>query len=254
MKVFVFTKKIIAGIVCCCILGVAAGIFTAARSIPTFRVGNREIPIYCVDRDDKKIALTFDCAWNADDITSICDTLDAYHAKATFFAVGDWAKKYPDAVKELSQKGHTIGNHSYNHAHYKKLSKTEMLSDMEKCDAVLEDLTGQKPTLFRSPYGEYNNTVIQTCDESGRTYIQWSVDSIDYGDASADDILRRATTEVKSGDILLLHNGTKNTAAALPQILKNLSDQGFTFVSVNDLIYPSNYTVDHAGKQIQNKG
>lgn len=251
MKVFIFTRKIVLGCAALCILGFIIGIFTAIHTVPVFRVGNREIPIYCVERNDNKIALTFDCAWNADDITSICDTLDAYQAKATFFAVGDWAEKYPDAVRQLAQKGHTIANHSYNHAHYKKLSSAQMLADMEKCDKILENLTGQKPTLFRSPYGEYNDTVIQTCDQSGRTYIQWSVDSIDYGDVSANDILRRATTNVKSGDIILLHNGTKNTAAALPQILKKLSEQGFTFVSVDELIYSDYYIIDHTGKQIK---
>lgn len=252
MKVFVLKKRFIIILAALCTVGAAAGFFAATRSTPTFRVGNREIPIYCVERGDNKIALTFDCAWNADDVENICSTLDAYNAKATFFAVGDWAEKYPDAVKQFAQKGHEIGNHSYNHAHYKKLSKSQMLADMEKCDGILEKLSGKKPTLFRSPYGEYNDTVVKTCDSSGRTYIQWSVDSIDYGDASADDILRRATTNVKSGDILLLHNGTKNTAAALPQILKTLSDRGFEFVTVSELIYTDNYTIDHSGKQIKN--
>lgn len=250
MKFFVLTKRTLI-IALLCIAGCVAGLVSLTGHISVFHVGNREIPIYSVQRDDNKIALTFDCAWNADDIESICSALDRYNAKATFFAVGDWAEKYPEAVKTLAAHGHELGNHSYNHAHYKKLSKADMLADMDKCDTILEKLTGKKPVLFRAPYGEYNDDVITACDGSGRNYIQWSVDGIDYGDANAEDIYKRSTQKVENGDIILLHNGTKHTAEILPKILEQLTKE-HTLVTVSDLIYTDNYSVDHAGKQIQN--
>lgn len=229
------------------IILLAAALCIGAGSVGVFKVGNREIPIYSVERSDNKIALTFDCAWNDDDIASICETLKKHNAHATFFAVGTWAEKYGDSVKLLYDSGHEIANHSYNHAHYSRLSADKMLSDIEKCDDVLTAICGKCSPLFRAPYGEYNDDVIKTCDSSGRTYIQWSVDSIDYGDADRESIIRRSTEKTKSGDIILLHNGTKNTAAALDEILSKLSN--FEFVTVSELIYKDNYIIDHAGVQ-----
>ena len=121
-------------------------LFIAAnKTMSVFNVNGREIPIYSVERADNKIALTFDCAWNDDDVDSILDTLDEYGCKATFFVTGDWAEKYGDSLEKICQRGHEIGNHSYNHADYTKLSKEEMLADMEKCDAAVESATGEKP-------------------------------------------------------------------------------------------------------------
>lgn len=246
MKFFVIKKSAVAFAIC--IIFSSCTLLCMGKSSQVFKVGNREIPIYCVQREDNKIALTFDCAWNDDDIVSICDTLDKYNAKATFFAVGDWAEKYSDSVKLLHDRGHEIGNHSYNHAHYSKLSSQQMIDDMDKCDNILENIIGEKPYLFRSPYGEYNDTVIKTCDSTNRYYIQWSIDSIDYGNASAEDIIKRSTAKTKSGDIILLHNGTKNTAMALDRVLSNLS-KNHSFVTVSELIYKDNYIIDHAGTQ-----
>lgn len=144
-------------------------------------VGNmqKEVPIYCVETDEKKIAITFDCAWNADDVDSIIETLKKYDCKATFFVVGDWLERFPDEVKKLSDNGHEIANHSYGHGHFNSMSKEQMLSDMQKCDDKIKEVTGIAPTLFRAPYGEYNDLLIKTCRERGRIYIQWSVDSLD---------------------------------------------------------------------------
>lgn len=213
-----------------------------------FRVGDREIPIYSVEREDNKVALTFNCAWNDSDIDSILKTLSDYHVKATFFAVGDWAEKYPDAVKKIDAAGHELGNHSYRHAHYSKMSREEILEDMQKCDTVLENLTGKKPYLFRAAYGEYNNTVVSACDESGRQYIQWSLDSLDYKAKSPEKILNRLDQKVRPGEIILMHNGTECTKDALPKLLETLT-KDFTLCTVSELIYHENYLIDHAGVQ-----
>lgn len=245
MRFFVVSIKQLAVLAAIIVLG--ASLCIGAGSAGVFKVGNREVPIYSVERSDNKIALTFDCAWNDSDIALICKILKKHNAHATFFVVGTWAEKYRDSVKMLSENGHEIANHSYNHAHYSRLSPDKMLSDIVKCDDIITEITGKCSPLFRAPYGEYNDSVIQTCDASGRTYIQWSVDSIDYGDADRESIIRRSTEKTKSGDILLLHNGTKNTASALDEILTTLSD--FEFVTVSELIYTDNYIIDHAGTQ-----
>lgn len=216
-----------------------------------FKVGNREIPIYCVDREDNKIALTFNCAWNDDDIDSILKTLDAYGVKSTFFIVGEWAEKYPESVKKIEQSGHEIANHSYAHDHYSKWSKEKILADIEKCDNLLYELTGKKPVLFRAAYGEYNDNVVLACEENGRQYIQWSVDSIDYGDATENQIYERVINKTEDGSIILMHSGTKNTAKILPKIVSKLAEN-HTLTTVSEMIYNENYTIDSAGKQKKN--
>jgi peptidoglycan/xylan/chitin deacetylase (PgdA/CDA1 family) len=246
MKFFVITARRLIGIVCAAAFIAAACI--GARGIGVFKVGGREIPVYCVQRSDNKIALTFDCAWNDSDIASICETLKRHNVRATFFLVGDWAEKYPDSVRLLAENGHEIGNHSYNHAHYSRLSENDMLADMDKCDSVIRSITGRDVTLFRAPYGEYNDTVVRTCDASGRMYIQWSIDSLDYGGADKESIIRRSTEKTAAGDIILLHNGTDNTAAALDEILTVLCAK-FEPVTVSELVYTDNYEIDHTGRQ-----
>ena len=219
-----------------------------ARTISVFNVDGREIPIYCVDRTDSKIAVTFDCAWNDSDIDAILDTLDRYNCKATFFVVGDWAEKYPESLKKIHDRGHEIGNHSYSHKDYTKLNEENLIADMDKCDAIVEQIIGEKPKIVRAPSGGYNNTVVKTCDKRGTPCIQWSVDGIDYGDADPDGIVKRATGITKSGDIILLHNGTEHTAEVLPQILEKLSST-YEFSTVSDMIYKEDFIIDHTGEQ-----
>ena len=248
MKLFVIKGKTlyfaILGLIILCIFTVSGGVMSV------FKVGNREVPIYCVKRDDDKIALTFNCAWSDDDIDSILKTLDSYGVKCTFFIVGEWAEKYPESVRLIANQGHEIANHSYSHNHYKKMSKEEILNDIKKCDDLLYEITDIKPILFRAAYGEYNDDVVTACDETGRYYIQWSVDSIDYGDASENDIYQRVVSKTEAGSIILMHSGTANTAKVLPKILSELTKK-HSLCTVSELIYKDNYIIDATGKQIK---
>lgn len=222
------------------------------KAVSVFNVNGREIPIYSVERDDTKIAVTFDCAWNDEDVDAILKTLDEYNCRATFFVVGTWAEKYPDALRKISEAGHEIGNHSYNHADYTKMNIADIQADLDKCDAVIEEITGAKPMLVRAPSGGYNDMVVKAIESSGRLYIQWSVDGIDYGDAEAQSIYERCTKRTQAGDIILLHNGTKNTANVLPKILESLECK-YKFAPVSELIYTENYTIDNTGRQFPKK-
>ena len=116
---------------------------------------------------------------------------------------------------------------------------------------MLEDITGEKPVLFRAAYGEYNDNVVLACDESGRYYIQWSVDSIDYGDATESDIYNRVVEKTENGSVILMHSGTKNTAKILPKIVADLS-KDYELCRVSDMIYKDNYIIDATGKQKKN--
>lgn len=245
MKIIVIKGKVI-------LIGVIAlilAVMTIKTAVPVTTKPVRDLPIYNVDRSDNLISLTFDCAWNDDDIDDIIKVLADYNCISTFFVVGDWAEKYPEAVKKLSKAGHEIANHSYNHKMYSKLSKADMIADMDKCDAIIENLIGQKTNLFRPPSGDYNSAVVQACRETGRFPIQWDVDSLDYRDYTAQEITNRVVSKTVSGSIILMHNGTPNTYTALLDILPSLTNKGFKFVPVSQIIYKENYTIDHAGKQ-----
>ena len=208
------------------------------------------IPIYCVQTNEKKIAITFDSAWDDEDLSEVLKALGDYDCKATFFVVGDFIEKYSQRVGEMFKAGHEIANHSNTHPHPNSLSREEMIKEMDDCDKKIKDITGQQQVLFRAPYGEYNNLLVQTCKDTGRFCIQWDCDSLDWKGLTADEIVKRVTSKVKNGSIILLHNGAPNTAKALPSLLCELKNMGYEFVKVSDLIYKDNYYIDHTGMQI----
>ena len=210
----------------------------------------RELPIYSVQSETARVALTFDAAWGAEDTQILIDVLGKYGAKATFFVVGEWVDKYPDAVRSLHAAGHSVMNHSDTHPHMSQLAPDGILQEANRASDKIEKITGVRPELLRVPYGDYNDTVIKTLRSGGYQVIQWDVDSLDWKDLSANEICRRVTDKVKPGSIVLFHNAAKHTPEALPVILANLKDKGYEFVTVSELILRENYYIDHTGKQM----
>ena len=209
----------------------------------------RQLPIYCVERDDKVVAISFDASWGNEDTQTLIDIMDQYNVKATFFLVGDWVDRYPESVKALSDAGHEIMNHSSSHAHFSKLGEEEIIADIEKCNKKIEGITGKKPTLFRCPYGEYDDHVISAVNSMGMTAIQWDVDSLDWKGISASEINTRVTGKVQPGSIVLFHNAAENTPEALPGIIETLIADGYTFVPVSQILLSGDYVIDHTGRQ-----
>ncbi|MGI6084367.1 MAG: polysaccharide deacetylase family protein [Acetivibrionales bacterium] len=213
---------------------------------------NKDIPIYSVECEGKKCAITFDCAWGADDIPNILDILDKYKAKGTFFIVGIWAKKYPDAVKLISDRGHEIANHGYSHAHMAQIPESKIQEEILLCSDILEEITGKKITLFRPPYGEYNSTTIKVANRLNHQTIQWDVDSLDWKKSmTKEDIFKRVTERTANGSIILFHNDTLHTEEVLPSILENLTANGFECATVSDMLIKENYKIRYDGRQIK---
>lgn len=176
---------------------------------------NRLIPIYSVDTLDKRVALTFDCAWGASDIEDIITTLENNNIYATFFVVGTWVKKYPEAIQIMSEAGMEIGNHSDTHTHVNKISYEENINDMEKCNSRIEEITGINVKFYRGPYGEYNNTVMQAAEDLGMQVIQWDIDTLDYTGKTPSEMCERIKNKIRSGSIILMHNDTEYTASRI---------------------------------------
>lgn len=246
------TKKQIkrtAGIAIGAAAAIAVGVTAVLTSVGT-RAAERLLPIYSVERADKKVAVTFDCAWENSNTDALIDILGDYDARATFFVTGDWCDRYPDDVKKLHDAGHEIENHSDQHPHVEGININDLINDTKECSRKIEMLTGTAPRLYRAPYGEYDDNLLTTLDGMGMRVIQWDVDSVDWKKPSPDSIKKKVLGKVKSGSILLFHNDLENTTAALPDILKSLKADGYELVGVEDMIFFDNYTINSEGKQI----
>lgn len=254
MKLFVLTKKSLLLYTGLFLFVICFVSLNFDKTVDVFKNSiKRDLPIYCVDKDQKICAMSFDAAWGAEDTPVLIKILDDYDVKTTFFVVGDWVDKYPDAVKALSDAGHEIMNHSDTHPHMTSLTKEKMIKEVTHCNNKIKSITGVEPILFRPPYGDYNNDVVSNLRELGMYTIQWDVDSLDWKDLSPQAITERVTSKVKPGSIILFHNAAKNTPEALPMILEYLKQNEYKIVPVSQIIYKDNFTIDTQGKQISNK-
>lgn len=210
--------------------------------------GARQLPVYSVKRDNKAVSLTFDAAWGNEDTQELIDILDRYGVKATFFLVGQWVDKYPESVEALKNAGMEIGNHSNEHPHMNKLTQKQIQDEISACNEKIESVTGESPTLFRCPYGEYNDSVIETVNAMEMTPIQWNVDSLDWKGLSAGEILDRVKSGVVPGSIILFHNAAEHTPEALADIIEFLLSEGYEIVPVSELLLTGDYEIDNTGR------
>ena len=210
----------------------------------------RRVPIYSVQREDKTIAISFDAAWGDDKTFKILDILDEFQIKTTFFLVGFWVDKYEADVTEIHARGHEVQNHSTTHPNMSQLQYGQMVNELSVTAEKIEKITGVRPTLFRPPFGDYSNAVLQACDETGHTAIQWSVDSLDWKSLGIEPMVNRVTQNVQPGSIVLFHNNSDYIVEALPIVLQRLVAEGYTIVPVSQLLHTGAYTIDHAGMQI----
>ena len=160
------------------IIAVVLGIFFTARTLSdAVSAEARMIPIYNVDTDENKVAITFNCAVGNSDIDSILKTLDEYGIKATFFLLGSWADDYINEVQKIYDAGHEIGNHGYSHKDLPTMNYEDILLDIQKCNETVRNITGHSPTLFRAPSGAYDNKTLSAAENLGMMTIQWDVES-----------------------------------------------------------------------------
>lgn len=216
-------------------------------------IQNKEIPIYCVDSNEKKVALSFDAAWGNEDTKTILEILEKYDVKVTFFMTGGWVESYPEDVKAIAAAGHDLGNHSENHKHMSQLGSDACIDEIMKVHEKVKELTGKDMCLFRPPYGDYNDTLINSVYTCGYYPIQWDVDSLDWKDYGADNIVKTVLhhKNLGNGSIILMHNGAKYTKDALEQVIVGLKEMGYEIVPISQLIYTEEFTIDHTGRQKQ---
>ncbi len=244
------------------LLGISAAVMVAVLSVSVWFTGAyavyygntpRLVPIYCVEREEKVVSITFDCAWGTEYTDALLTALKRSEVRATFFMVEFWTEKYPEFVQKIHESGCEIGTHSSTHSYMSKLNAADIKAELSSSAGAIEKITGEKVDLFRAPYGDYDDELIKTASESGFYTVQWDVDSLDWKDLSASDIAMRVVNGVKNGSIILMHNNGLHTAEAVPIILETLKNRGYTFLPVGELIYRENYVIDGTGMQKQAK-
>lgn len=228
-------------------------LFSNGLEAITASANGKKLPIYRVNTDKPMVALSFDAAWGNEDTQKILDILKKYKINVTFFMTGGWVESYPDDVKAIKAAGHDLGNHSEHHKHMPQLSNSSICDELNSVTEKVEKLTNTKMCLFRPPYGDYNNALIEQAKNCGYYTIQWDVDSLDWKNYGVEPIVNTILNHksLKNGSIILMHNGAKYTAQALPKVIEGLQEKGFQIVPISKLIYKDNYHMEPDGSQVK---
>lgn len=212
----------------------------------------RKVPIYQVQTDEKICALTFDAAWGADKTEKILNVLKEKNVGGTFFLVGFWSEKYEDLIKKIDEQGLDIGTHSNTHPKMSSLTELQINNELDISIEKITKVTGKPVTLFRPPFGDYNDRLINICDSKGLKTIQWNIDTLDWKGISANQIFERVKAGLVPGSIILCHNNSDHIVDALPMMIDYILSQGYKIVNLSELLYSNNYTINNNGVQIKN--
>ncbi|WPK14021.1 polysaccharide deacetylase family protein [Lysinibacillus louembei] len=194
--------------------------------------------VWDIHTDQKVLALTFDDGPHQAYTSEILDLLALHGAKATFFIIGENAKKNPALVERIDEEGHEIANHTYTHP--LKTTVPKLIEEIEQTSELLEQITGNRPKLFRPVGGQYTDAMIDAIAEEGYKVVMWSwhLDTEDWKEPGVGKILQ-IVNSAKEGDVILFHDGGGNrqqTVEALKQALPQLKEQGYTFVTISELL------------------
>jgi peptidoglycan/xylan/chitin deacetylase (PgdA/CDA1 family) len=210
----------------------------SGEDLPSFLIsGEGDMNAFSIDGidplNDKVVALTFDDGPNPSTTQKILDVLKQYGARATFFVLGDRAEEFPGILKQIYDNGNEIGNHSYDHKDFKKLSTEDMLDEVEKTNQIIFNAVGARPILVRPPYGNITENI---ASEIGRACILWTVDPEDWKYKDVDIDYNNVMDNVQDGDIVLMHDIYQASADAAVQIIKELTARGYKLVTVSQMI------------------
>lgn len=250
-------KKILNTLTFICYFICFISIASSITSLYTKEVLGEEkiIPIYRVKTDEKKVAITFDLAWESFDMFDILNILKENNIKSTFFICGYWIDDNPEIVKAIYNEGHEIASHGDRHKHANELNYEENKKEITEVKRKAKDLLGIDINLFRAPYGEYNNILMTAAKDTDTYVIQWDVDSHDWLNKGVDYEVNQVINNknLNNGSIILFHSGTKTTPKSLEIIIDELKNKGYSFDTIGNMIYKDNYEISYSGEQIQKK-
>lgn len=201
--------------------------------------------IYQVDTKEKVLALTFDISWGELRPEPILKILKDEGVDATFFLSSPWSREHPEIVQQIVDGGFEIASHGHAHKNYSTLADDEIRKQISTAHTILKGLTGVNTSLIRMPNGDFDKRVLRIADELGYSVIQWDTDSLDWKNPGVDAIVNRVVSKAHPGDIVLLHasDSSQQTHLALPSVIQQLRDQGYSFVTVSELLLQTH--IDH---------
>ena len=208
--------------------------FLPAGALPSY--GGKDVKaIYKGENTQNVVSLSFNVYEGADVVLSILKVLEEHNAKATFFVGGCWADDNGDTLKKIAESGNELANHGYFHKDHAKLGEEGNRQEIYLTGVIVNAFTGVTPNLFAPPSGSYSDVTVKVASELGYRVIMWSKDTIDWRDDDINKIISRATKDLSSGDIILMHP-KKHTLAALPEILSRIEKGGFAVRTVTENI------------------
>jgi peptidoglycan/xylan/chitin deacetylase (PgdA/CDA1 family) len=205
--------------------------------------------------DGPYIAMTFDDGPSATLTPKLLDLLAAHHIKATFFVIGENAAEHPEIVARAAREGHEIGNHSWSHPNFGKMSDESVRHQLRQTDDAIKSATGKRPTLMRPPYGSITAREKRWIhDEFGYQIILWDVDPYDWKRPGPAVVRNRILKETRPGSIVLSHDIHPGTIEAMPSTFDELEAKGFKFVTVSELIHMAVPQSSHPSPQPRGSG
>ncbi len=206
------------------------------KTINPVKSGEYQNVIVNGDTTKQTIALTFDDAPDENNTAQLLDILKTHHVKAAFFMIGStMSDSNATVVKRASDEGHLVLNHTFTHPRLSDLEENNITEQLDHAATRIETITGHYPLLYRPPYGSINPLVVNTLNAHGLTTVLWSLDSLDWTLKDSDAVVENVISNVRNGDIILMHRNP-TSVGALPNIIEKLSERGYTFVHLDELL------------------
>ncbi len=192
-------------------------------------------PIYKGNPNKKMIAIMVNVAWGNEYLPAILDTFDKEKVKATFFLDGSWLKKYPDVAKQIQERGHEISNHAYSHPDMKTLNRQSQYTQISRTEDLIKGTLGAQNKWFAPPSGSYNQTTVQVASEQGLMTVLWTLDTVDWQKPSPDWIIRKISSKLEPGALILMHP-TSSSRDALTGMIREAKRQGYALGTVSETL------------------
>lgn len=204
----------------------------------TITIPENAVAIYRGNPNKRMVSLTFDATYGDNQTYQLLEILRNNNIKATFFLSGIWLLNYPELARAIAAEGHEIGNHSLTHPHMPLITMPEVTNQILRTEALIRNITGQDPYLFRPPYGEYTQAILNQLASLGYVTIMWTIDSLDWQNPGPDAIISRVVNNAEPGAIILLHQSAPDTLQGLQTMISELRNQGYDFGTVTQVISP----------------
>lgn len=186
------------------------------------------------DEEIRRIAITFDDGPHPKYTEQLLDGLKERGVHATFFVTGEHASLHPDIIRRMQEEGHLIGNHTYSHIQLRSSNQEQFKEELIRTNQVIKEITGEDTIYVRPPYGSWDKSFEQ---ELNMIPVLWTIDPLDWCSSDASCVVSRVTVKAEENDIILLHDYYDTSVEAALEIVDELMEEGYTFVTVEEILF-----------------